>query len=177
MTEAGFEQYLLQSQNRNKLLSGFETFVKDKLSLFTDTSTAQMHDWLKEHHHDFPSVTQRTVYNFVMFVRQKHNIPVIGIERQYTPIEELPYGQQAQVDFGQYNMRSEHGKRKKVGFFAMVLSRSRMKYVKFSTQPFTALTVSLVHESAFEFFGGIPIDDTLSVSKRQLACIIEWNTD
>jgi len=163
MTEEDFEGYLLSLLHRNKLLTPYETFVKEKLTLYPDTSTAQMHDWLKEHHPDLMDVTPRTVYNFVMFVRRKFNIPVVAPTREYFPIQELPYGQQAQVDFGEYNMRFENaslparqGNRKKVWFFAMVLSRSRMKYIWFSDQHFTAETVSEAHEKAFAFFDGIP---------------------
>ena len=156
MSEEGYEQFLLRKSERNKRLSLYESFVMGKLERFPDTSTAQIHDWLKEHHQGFPEVSPRTVYNFVMFVRQKHNIPFVAVTREYFPIEELPYGEQAQVDFGEYNMRIADGKRKKVRFFAMVLSRSRMKYVYFSHKPFTSQTVVHAHERAFEFFGGIP---------------------
>ena len=48
------------------------------------------------------------------------------------------------------------GKRKKVKFFVMVLSRSRMKYVWFLDKPFTSQSVATAHENAFAFFGGIP---------------------
>ena len=156
MSEDDFEQHLLREQSRNKVLSPYETYVKDKLTQFPDTSAAQIHDWLKQDHDDLPGVTPRTVYNFVTFVRQCHNIPFIPVVRQYFPVEELPYGDQAQVDFGEYNMRYENQKRQKVWFFAMVLSRSRMKHVWFSDHPFTAETVSMAHEKSFQFFGGIP---------------------
>ncbi|HBE43059.1 MAG TPA: hypothetical protein DDW27_18010, partial [Bacteroidales bacterium] len=64
-------------------------------------------------------------------------------------------GYQAQVDFGVYGMRCSNGKRRKVYFFAMVLSRSRMKFVWFKDAPFTTVDVIYAHEMAFEFFGGI----------------------
>jgi transposase len=156
MSEAEYEHSLHKASKRTRLLSPYEDFVKGRLTEYPETSTAQIHDWLKEYHQDFPIVCQRTVYNFVMFVRHTHNIPYIHINRDFFPIEELPFGKQAQVDFGVYNMQLSDGKRKKVYFFAMVLSRSRMKYVLFSDKSFTAETVSLAHENAFKFFGGIP---------------------
>ena len=156
MTEQEYELSLILLVERNKVLSPYENFVKEKLNRFPDTSAAQIQDWLLEYHSDLPQVSSRTVYNFVMFVRQKYNIPCIQISREYFPVEELPYGEQAQVDFGEYNMRYVDGKRKKVKFFAMVLSRSRMKYLWFSENPFTAQSVSFAHENAFAFFGGIP---------------------
>lgn len=156
MSEEDYQRFLTSGSQRNKKLSEYEGFVRDKLIDFPDTPAAQMHDWLKEHHPDFPDLTGRTVYNFVMFVRASHNIPVVGPQRDYFPVEELPYGQQAQVDFGQYNMRTPSGGRKKVYFFVMVLSRSRMKYLWFSETPFTAALASQAHEQAFAFFGGVP---------------------
>ena len=142
MSEQDYELHLLSCGERNKALSAYEPFVKEKLNLYPDTSSAQIQDWLLEHHPDLPKVSSRTVYNFVMFVRHKHNIPYISIVREYFPVEELPYGEQAQVDFGEYNMLLSDGKRKKVKFFVMVLSRSRMKYVWFLDKPFTAQSVS-----------------------------------
>ena len=156
LTEAGYENHLLQAQQRDKKLSPYETFIQERLRLYEDTSAAQIHDWLKEHHPDFPEINSRTVYNFVMFVRQKYNIPYVKMGREYFPIEELPHGEQAQVDFGAYNMRMSSGARKKVKFFAMVMSRSRMKFVWFLDKSFTAETVCQAHEHAFAFFDGIP---------------------
>ncbi len=142
MDEEEYEQYFLGSCQRKKILFDCEDFVAKKLSKFHNTSIALMHDWLKEAHTDFPQISPRIMYNFVMFVHQKHNIPFVRIQRDYFPIEELPYGQQAQVDFGEYNMRLSNGKRKKVRFFVMVLSRSRMKYISFLSKLFTAETAA-----------------------------------
>ena len=156
MTEEGFEQLLLQKSNKDKILDPYKDFVLSSLKEYSDTTAAQMFDWLKEHHSDLPDVCEKTVYNFVMDIRQKHNIPILDSFREYFPVEELPYGEQAQVDFGECNMR-HHGKsRKKVYFFAIVLSRSRMKFIYFLDRPFTAKDVCIAHEESFEYFEGIP---------------------
>lgn len=156
MDERAYEQHLLGSVQKSKLLDPYEDFVHGRLSRYPDTSAAQIHDWLKEAHPFLPPVSSRTVYNFVMYIRQKHGIPYQPPVRDYFPIEELPYGEQAQVDFGEYNLRQPSGKRKKVYFFVIVLSRSRMKYVYFENKPFTAETVCKAHENSFKFYGGIP---------------------
>lgn len=156
MSEDDYEQFLSKGRQRNRKLSPYEGFVLDRLIEYPDTSTAQMYDWLKEHHEDFPDITGRSVYNFVMFVRASHNIPVAGTQRDYFPVEELPWGEQGQVDFGQYNMRTAGGGRKKVWFFVMVLSRSRMKYLWFSEGPFTSTSVCWAHERAFAYVEGVP---------------------
>jgi transposase len=157
MSEDDYEHFLQCSSRRQKALDPYESFVLENLSQYPDTSAAQIHDWLKEHFDDLPEVTCRTVYNFVMSVRQKYNIPYVAPTREFFSVEELPYGKQAQVDFGQYNLRMSNGKRKKIYFFAMVLARSRMKFTLFTDKPFTSESVISAHEKAFEFFMGIPL--------------------
>lgn len=156
MDEWTFQKNLERGRTREKKLDPYEGFLRDKLSLYPDTSSAQLHDWLKEHHVDFPKVSQRTVFNFVRHVREKYNIPREETGRQYMAVEELPYGLQGQADFGFYNMRTTSGRSKKVQFFTFVLSRSRYKYVHFLDVPFTCALLVEAHERAFEFLGGIP---------------------
>jgi hypothetical protein len=156
MTEDEFLEYQQSISNRVRELDPYEGFIKVKLEKFSDTSAAQMHDWLKEHYINFPEVSAKTIYNFVMRVRQTYNIPKIVHDRDFNIVPELPYGKQSQVDFGQYSMRSGSGKRTTVYFFSMVLSRSRYKYVYFSPVPFTASLAIIAHQKTFEFYEGIP---------------------
>lgn len=156
MSEEEYLAFIEAQGNRQKILAPFEGFVKIKLEKYPDTKAAQMHDWLKEHYADFPEVTPKTVYNFVMWVRQRHNIPIPDTQREYSIVEELAYGKQAQVDFGEYNMRDGQGKRVKIYFFTMVLSRSRFKFAYHSLTPFTSALTVYAHIKAFEHFGGIP---------------------
>ncbi|MBF6607050.1 MAG: transposase, partial [Chloroflexi bacterium] len=147
---------LLKSSERKKELAPYEDFVRDRLKQYPDTSSAQMHDWLKENHEGFPKLNPKTVFNFVHFIRNKHNIPKLAAQRQMAVVEELPYGKQAQVDFGEYIMRSSTGSRVKVFFFIMVLSRSRYKYVWFTDRYFTSELAIEAHELAFAFIRGVP---------------------
>jgi transposase len=156
MSEQEYNFFLEKQSNRKRELQPYEDFVKAKLETYPDTSASQMHDWLKEHYSCFPKVSPKTVYNFVMWVRQKYGIPKTTVGREYSIIEETGYGKQAQVDFGEYNMRDTCEKRLKAYFFSMVLSRSRFKYVLFSQQPFTSASAVRAHEEAFEYFRGIP---------------------
>ena len=169
MNESQYEQFLTAQAEKKRELEPYEEFVKCKLETYQETSAAQMHDWLKEHYPKFPGVTAKTVYNFVMWVRQKHHLPKTSPLRDYQAVEELPYGEQAQVDFGQYNLRNGLGKRVKVWFFTMVLSRSRYKYVFFSDTPFTSYTAIEAHERSFAFYGGIPKEIVYDQDKVFLA--------
>ncbi|MCG8319780.1 MAG: hypothetical protein MI921_09790 [Cytophagales bacterium] len=137
MSEPEYEHFLIRQSERKKILLAYEDFVKERLERFQDTSAVPMHDWLKEHFADFPQVSPKTVFNFVSWVRGKHNLPRTKPQRQYHPVEETPYGKQAQVDFGEYNLRCASGKRLKVFFFTLELSRSRFKYIWFTDRYFT----------------------------------------
>ena len=128
LNEKECEEFLIQQSERKKDFVLYAPFIKEKLELYPDTSSAHMHDWLKECHPDFPKTSTKTAFNFVNWVRGKYNIPKVAVHRQHHPVEELPYGKQAQVDFGEYNLRTSVGKRVKVFFFTLVLSRSRFKF-------------------------------------------------
>ncbi len=158
MNEAEYASFLESKEHRDKLLAPYESFVHTKLTAHPAVSAAQMHDWLKEYHPDFVPMAPKTVYNFVMELRQKYNIPLEEVGREYFVVEELPYGQQAQADFGHYMLRSTEDRRKRIHFFVMMLSRSRMKFLQFSDAPFTTRMTIDAHEEAFKFFKGMPLE-------------------
>lgn len=156
MSERDYEEFLIKQGSRQRILQPYEEFVRERLEAYRDTPAAQMHDWLKESHPDFPAVSQKTVFNFVSWVREKHRLPLVATERQFQQLPETPYGQQAQVDFGEYNMRTTSGTRAKVFFFTLVLSRSRFKFVWFTDRYFTSEMAIQAHELAFGYIMGIP---------------------
>ena len=131
----------LQSQayQRNFIhkLEKYEEYVSTSLGNQPYLSSSQIYDWLREKYTDFPVVNSKTVYNFVKYVRAKYKIPKETVDRgrQYEKIEESEYGEYAQVDFGEYWMKREDGRRVKVYFFVMVLCRSRKKFIYFSRTP------------------------------------------
>lgn len=175
LSEAEYEAFLLTHSERKKELEPYESFVKSRLSTYPETSSAQMHDWLKEHHPDFPSVSQKTVFNFVSWVRQKYHLLKTEAGRAHEMVEELPYGAQAQVDFGEYNLRNSQGNNVKVYFFALCLSRSRYKYVCFSAAKFSSETAIEAHEQAFAFMEGV--SDTLVYDQDRVFLVDENKGD
>lgn len=66
MNEREFDQFMEKQSYRKKSLIVFESFIKERLIQYPDTSASQMHDWLKEHFADFPLVSPKTVFNFVI---------------------------------------------------------------------------------------------------------------
>lgn len=155
MSEEDFLSFKDSGRPRNKLLTRYEDFVRTRLEECPDASAAQVHDWLKEHFEDFIDVNEKTVFNFVLTLRNKYDIPKVFHYRDFGKVEELTYGKQAQADFGEYHMTTEEGTRKKVYFFAMVLSASRQKYVVYRDNPFTTWALIDAHEQCFIFFMGI----------------------
>lgn len=156
MTAEAFEAFIQAGASKPKLLDPYQEFIITRLQDAPAASAAQVHDWLKECHPGFPEVSPKTVYNYVMDIRQKYCISMDTVSRGMLMQAELPYGKQAQIDFGVYNMTTNDSGRKKVHFFTMVLSSSRMKFVLFSLKPFTTKTTIEAHERSFAFFGGIP---------------------
>lgn len=156
MSEQDFENHQLKLMHRCKKLAAYEDFVKQRIEACPQASSAQVHDWLKECHADFPKTSQKTVYNFTLYVRSQYGLPRVFAGRQYCRVEELPYGRQMQADIGEYNMTDVEGIRKKVYFFAFVLARSRYKFVVFQDHPFTTNDLILAHEKAFAFIEGYP---------------------
>ena len=139
-------------------LDHYESYIYDLLKVCSDFSSSQIHDRLKEHYPSFPLLNTKTVYNYVLHVRQKYDLPKHS-EHTYRPYEKQPetsFGEFSQVDFGERYMSTSTGGYMKVYFFAMVLSRSRNKFVYFSLKPFTTSMTVYAHELAFQFYGGIP---------------------
>jgi transposase len=139
-------------------LDEYEEEVQSELSSMPFLSSRQKHDHLRERHCDFPEVSDKTVFNFVMRIRRKYGIGKSSEEsvRQCDKLPETPPGQYAQVDFGEYWMRRDDSRRVKVYFFASVMNRSRRKFIFFSRTPFTSALAIYAHQLAFKFYGGKP---------------------
>ena len=136
----------------------FEEEVKNELIRAPYLSSRQVHDHLREHHADFPEVSEKTVFNLVMRVRDKYRIPKT-YEETIRPLEKLPEsapGMSMQVDFGEYWMHRNDTRRVKVYFFVAVMSYSRHKFTYFSRSPFTSELTIYAHQLAFQFYGGKP---------------------
>ncbi len=157
-TEEEFHNWIKVRRNLPKKLSIYVEFVKRLLTSKPYLSAAQIEDRLKEHYQDLPTVDSKTVYNFVIGIRNQYDIPKPNKSsaRQFEKLAEEDFGKQAQVDFGETIMQTKQGGRKKVYFFTIVLSRSRYKFVVFDDKPFTAKSSSDSHHLAFAYFQGVP---------------------
>ena len=158
MSEDDFFEWISSSKNLPKKLRKFESFVFTQLKSKPYLSSAQIEDKLKEHTQKIElDVCSKTVYNFVEYIRKKYNLPKQTDDyREYEHQQEVDFGSEAQVDFGESSLKKETGSRQKVYFLAISLSRSRQKFVYFQNKPFTSASSVYAHELAFQYFEGIP---------------------
>lgn len=154
MTEEEFQEFNKNKKNRKRKLAAKEAYIKNLVTKFPDIMATQVEAQLKETYGEI-AVHPKTVNNFVNLIREKYHIAKPEHSREYEAVEELPYGKQAQVDFGQKFM-SIGGRKTRVYFFAISLSRSRYKYLYFQKEPFTSSTAISSFERAFAFYSGIP---------------------
>ena len=158
MEESDFHDWIKLKRNLPKKLFSYRKYVKDLLGTTPYLSAAQVEDRLKEHYDDLPDIHSKTVYNFVQSVREEYDIPKPpkNDPRSFEKLPEPPFGQEAQVDFGETWLLTKEGKRKKIYFITISLSRSRYKFVNLTDTPFTTQTAVAAHHMAFDHFEGIP---------------------
>ncbi|MDV2686974.1 DDE-type integrase/transposase/recombinase, partial [Alkalihalophilus lindianensis] len=96
-----------------------------------------------------------TIRGYVRELRDIYHIPKVVRVRDHEAVEELPMGQQVQVDWGEITVKNKEKKPVKLYFITFVLSHSRYKYVEWLDKPFTTRDTIHCHEKAFQFFGGI----------------------
>ncbi len=158
ISEEEFHNWVKEKKRMPKKLQNYHDYVKKELELKPYLSASQIEDRLKENYDNLPKVHSKTVYNFVETIREKYDIPKSKNDkvRVFEKLLEVAYGSEAQVDFGETWMQTVGGKRKKVYFYSIVLSRSRYKYFHLDTRPFTTKMSVNAQEQAFEYFGGVP---------------------
>lgn len=155
MTFEEANDYVISCKSRSKKLDHYHDKILSWLKENPDMSSAQVEDWLKE---NYPKIQigSSTVRNYVSSVRDIYHIPKVIRTRDFEAVEELPMGQQIQVDWGEMTVYTQEKKPVKLYFITFVLSHSRYKYVEWLDRPFTTRDAIRCHEKAFEFFGGVP---------------------
>lgn len=155
MSPEEMEQHLARQKRRTKKLDKHRDLIKSWLMQYPDMTSAQVLDWLQEKKID-GGVSEGTVRNYVKQIREECDIPQIKCVRQYESVDELPAGQQMQMDFGQITLCSHTGRMVSLYFATFVLAHSRYKYTEWLDRPFTTRDLINVHENAFEYYGGMP---------------------
>lgn len=142
-------------KTRSKKLDPYRDIILIWLKEHPDLSSAQIEDWLKE---KIPAINvgSSTLRSYVSELRDTYHIPKVIRIRDYEAVEELPMGLQMQVDWGEMKVKTSLNKEVKLYFISFVLSHSRYKYVEWQDRPFTTRDTIRCHESAFQYFGGMP---------------------
>jgi transposase len=132
---------------RRTQLRQFENYLRERLAAFPQLTARRLFRELREHGYagGYTILTD--------FLRDLRPPLAPQFERRF----ETPPGQQAQVDFAQFQTEftDEPGVIRKIWLFSMVLGHSRMMWGRFVAQQ-NLPTVLRCHIEAFEAFGGAP---------------------
>lgn len=155
MTPDEFARVLGKSKSRAKKADVYKDYVVECLQKFPDMTAAQINDWIRENY----SVTElpckdRAFRNYVAAIRTEYNIKRPSSPRQYEAVDELPMGQQSQIDMGQIKLDTPGGRKRTVYGFAMVMSHSRYKFACWQLRPWTTADFIQAHLKAWKYFGG-----------------------
>lgn len=140
------EKYKPRASKRRKKskLDPFKDHILSLLEKHPSYTARQIYQFMQEH--GFCG-SYTTVKNFVTRVRPHK--PQAYLTLSFEP------GECAQVDWGSYGTVQVGTTRRRLSFFVMVLSYSRMLYVEFAVSEKLENFLGC-HISAFEYFGGVP---------------------
>lgn len=153
MDEEGYRAYRREHLFRDK---GFDSLREEILGVYEANGyrklqVSSVYDYLEERYGSLPG-NEQTLRNYIDYLSRTDSLEFKEGARLYTKVPQLPFGQQMQLDFGQYRCRS--GLR--LYIFAAVLSASRYKYVIFQGEPFRTLDVIRHLLDCFDYLGGRP---------------------
>jgi len=153
MSEPGFYQYLEEVRSRTKAFDALRDSILEvyRENGFRRLPKAAVYDYLEEVCGKLPG-SERTFRKYIQYLEESGQIEFKATKRIYTPVPELPFGKQLQIDFGQTKTRSGM----KLFIFAAVLSASRYKYCAVQGRPFN--TTDLIHHllDCFSYIDGRP---------------------
>lgn len=131
---------------RPSLADPFVPFIKDTLQRYPGLSAARLLSMVKER--GYPGESDGHFRKIVARHRPR------SAAQAYLQLQTLP-AEQAQVDWAHFGKHEVGSTLRSLSAFVMVLSHSRMLFVRF----FVGQTQSLFlqgHQHAFDFFGGVP---------------------
>ena len=106
----------LNKNNRIQLLDKLCDIIVKWLEEYPTLTSAQITDWLEEQYHE--KFKERTVSWYVKQLCKKYSFFKMNSPREYEAVEDLPPGQQMQVDFGEKYMKNTTGRYVKQYFAA-----------------------------------------------------------
>lgn len=150
-----FERKMLLQQHRTKKPDIYREEIIGWIRQYPSMTAAQVYDWLEERYSKI-AFNEVTLRNYVRSIREDYNILKEPILRQYEAADDPPLGKQIQVDFGEKKVINAEGNELTLYVMCFVLSNSRYKYCQWQARPFNTADIIVIHENAFEYFGGYP---------------------
>lgn len=147
------EDFLAIEKTHEFVLDNYRQYLLEQIKITPQINNSTLLKRLKSTFPDF-EIPNATFYRYIKSLREQTGY--VKSPRVFQMRAETQPGYEAQVDFGQYAMKSMYGNNIRVYFFCMVLSYSRMKFVYFSNEPFNAEKTIQAHRFAFKYFGGRP---------------------
>jgi len=153
MSEKKYSRYIEKVRYRTKIFEPYQPHILDlyQANDFERLEKSAVYDYLEEKLGSLPG-TERSFRNYISYLVETEQLKFNDHKRIYSPVAELPYGKQLQIDFGEY--RTQKGL--KLYIFAAVLSASRYKYCALQDRPFTTLDLINHLLDCFDYLGGIP---------------------
>ena len=159
----------LYSVRCKQAIDEYQTVIIGWIRQFPSITAAQIQDWLQEQYHQ--GFKERTVSRYVKELREQYHLLKSNRPRDYEAVEELPMGQQIQVDFGELALRNIDGGKTKVYVAAFVLSHSRFKWGVLQARPFTTTDLVNACHGCFSYIGGMPYE--LVFDQDSIVCVSE----
>ncbi len=166
----------------SSILDPYKQYLEYRLKNYPDLTAARLYREIQGMEFEDPEGilppkpyegSERTVRRYVSRLRPR------GSQRQHRPIETLP-GEEAQVDWGHAGYIQIDGKRKPLYVFSLVLSYSRIRYVRFTTSQ-DMLTFLDCHQRSLQYIGGVPerilYDNCKTVVSDRVGSVIAFNQD
>lgn len=158
--EEGFKEIQKDQsiKRRKSRCDRYRQEVIDLLKDYPEFTSAQIFDRLQEKYKNTLDFTEETLRNYVARIRQEIDLPKRKSQRNYQIVIEAEPGSQAQIDFGEIQVRRAENKKKRIKLYCIVvvLSYSRYKYCFWQDHPFNSREVAEAHQKAFLYYGGIP---------------------
>ena len=157
MTPEEYANYQKKTKRRTHKLDQYEPDILLLLKRHDDYKVSQILDRLWE---QYPEEKEEIKYGslrrIVTEIRDKYNILKKKTTRQYQALADPPPGYQAQVDLGTIILEDTSGANIRLYCIAIVLSKSRYKFVEWFEQPPKTADFINFHEKAFQYFKGMP---------------------
>ena len=153
MDDTKYNQYRVDTSFRSKV---FDDLKDEILAVYKANDNRKLvmssvYDYLEEKFKKLPG-NEGSLRNYIHYLEKLNILQYSNKSREYSSVEELPYGKQLQLDFGEYKLPSGL----KLYIFAVVLSGSRYKYASFQDTPFKTKDVIRHLINSFKYIGGRP---------------------